>query len=516
MTSRASITDLPRPGVLVAFVAGYAAAVILAEHTYGTLGVPSPFWLPDSALLCALLLAPRSQWWVFALLVWPVRLIAGAVPGTPLWFQAVTIANDMVKGLAAAWLLNRLVRRPIRFATLHEFMLFLAVAGALLPAASALAAAPARQALGGSFWPAVTGWFLGDAVTQVVITPTILLWCRRDFGLRVSLLETIAASTGLAVALYVGLLVGHAASSPVFIYLPVPFLIWVAARVGPFGAANALSLLAIVAMLGAMDGRGIFTGTSPAEAVLSIQLFLIVAASSVMSLAILVGEREALRAREAAWNTRLIDAQEAERSRIAGELHDDISQQMMVLLIEIQRLAGSAAMSDADRGQLRALSDAATRLSTDIRGLSHSLHPLIVDTIGVEAAVGSLCRQFAEKRSVELAFRCDNMPTGLPRAVSLCAYRLIQEGLHNIVKHSGAVAASVEVAATNGRLTVTVNDTGRGFDPAEAATRGLGLISMRERVRSLGGTLDIDSAPQAGTRLRAVFPVHADSQVSPS
>ena len=153
---------LPRPAVLAGFVAGYAVAVLLAEHTYGSVSVPSPFWLPDSVLLCALLLAPRSQWWVFAFAIWPVRIFVGAVPGTPVWFQFVSLANDTAKGLAAAWLLGRFVRRPIHLMTLHEFMLFLGIAGAAIPAASALVAAPARSLLGDSFWPAACGWFLGN------------------------------------------------------------------------------------------------------------------------------------------------------------------------------------------------------------------------------------------------------------------------------------------------------------------------------------------------------------------
>ena len=498
---------LPRPAVLAGFVAGYAVAVLLAEHTYGSVSVPSPFWLPDSVLLCALLLAPRSQWWVFAFAIWPVRIFVGAVPGTPVWFQFVSLANDTAKGLAAAWLLARFVRRPIHLKTLHELMLFLGIAAAAIPAASALIAAPARYVLGDPFWRAAQGWFLGNAVTQVVVTPMLVYWGRRDFRERVDVIEATCAACGLAGALIVGFLVDHSSAALMFMYLPIPFLVWVAVRLGPFGAANALALVAAVTMLAAVRGSTVFAGEPPAGTVLTIQLFLLVVGLSMLSLAIVVAEREALQAREATWNRRLIDAQEHERSRIASELHDDIGQQVALLLIEINQFAKGAEISERAREELRTLCKAGTRISSDLTGISHNLHPLVVDLVGFEAAVRGLCQRFTERRSLAVQLHCDGVPAEVPHAVSLCSYRLVQEALHNVVKHSSASRAGVELLAADGWLTVCVSDAGSGFDPAHAIGGGLGLISMRERVRSVGGHFTIETAPGSGTRLRALLPL---------
>jgi len=195
-----------------------------------------------------------------------------------------------------------------------------------IPAASALVAAPARYLLGDSFWRAVQGWFLGNAVTQVVVTPMLVYWGRRDFRERVGFTEAICASCGLTGTLFVSFLVDHSSSALMFMYLPIPFLVWVAVRLRPFGAANALALVAVVAVVAAVKGSAVFAGESPAGAVLSIQLFLLVVGLSILSLAIAVAEREALQPREATCNRRLIDAQDDERSRIASELHDDIGQ----------------------------------------------------------------------------------------------------------------------------------------------------------------------------------------------
>src|SRR5215510_3691065 len=95
------------------FVGGYAVAFALSNHAYGSLAVPSPFWLPDSVLLVALLLSPRTRWWMFLIAIWPTRLIIGAPAGTPLWFLLVTTANDALKGFGAAWLLGKVLRRSV-------------------------------------------------------------------------------------------------------------------------------------------------------------------------------------------------------------------------------------------------------------------------------------------------------------------------------------------------------------------------------------------------------------------
>ena len=240
---------------------------------------------------------------------------------------------------------------------------------------------------------------------------------------------------------------------------------------------------------------------------LTIQLFLLVVGLSMLSLAIVVAEREALQAREATWNRRLIDAQEHERSRIASELHDDIGQQVALLLIEINQFAKGAEISERAREELRTLCKAGTRISSDLTGISHNLHPLVVDLVGFEAAVRGLCQRFTERRSLAVQLHCDGVPAEVPHAVSLCSYRLVQEALHNVVKHSSASRASVELSAVDGWLTVCVSDAGSGFDPAHAIGGGLGLISMRERVRSVGGHFTIETAPGSGTRLRALLPL---------
>src|SRR5262245_36811305 len=210
MQSNDSSLKTAQPVTVAVFVIGYLLAFVLGERGYGSLGVPSPFWLPDSVLLCALLISPKAQWWIFIAAIWPIRLLAGAVPGTPMCFQLATIANDVLKALGAASVLQRLLGRSVRLHTLNEFLVYLGVAAAIVPLLSALAAAPARYALGDPLWTATYQWFLGDALAQVIVTPTMLYWCTREYRhANARLGELVVLSVSLAAALFYAFVVAH-------------------------------------------------------------------------------------------------------------------------------------------------------------------------------------------------------------------------------------------------------------------------------------------------------------------
>jgi signal transduction histidine kinase len=500
------------PGIATGaiFVIGYYLATRLSEHGYGSLAVPSPFWLPDSVLLCALLLSPKSQWWFFAAIIWPIRLVTGAVPGTPIWFQLVTCANDTAKGLSAAWLLHRVVRRPIRLQTFREFMIFLGIAAVALPALSALAAAPARQLLGDPFWTSAYQWFLGDVLAQVIVTPTLVYWFTRSHRHNVRLLELICVLAALVGASFFGFLVSRPLNWPIALYLPIPFLIWAAVRLGPFGTANSLTLVAIVAVISAAGGTGVFAGVPPENAVLSIQLFLLVVAVALLSLATLTIERESLLVRELKLSSEVLDAQERERRRIARALHDDFGQRLAILKLDIEQVARNAEVSGSVRQQLDVLARTAAQMSRDIHSLSHALHPLTMDIVGIEGAIADLCREFSERDGLQVTCVCRDIPPRLEQDVSICIYRIAQEALQNVVKHSGATTATVELVGEKEQLTLCVSDDGSGFDVDSVSHQsGLGLVNMRDRLRALGGELAAEAAPDNGTLVRAVIPLRA-------
>jgi len=500
---------------LAAFSLTYVAAMLLSEHGYGALAVPSPFWLPDSVLLCALLLSPTRRWWIFVAAVWPIRWLTGAVPGTPAWFVLLSLANDTVKAIGAAAILRRLLGERIRLETLNEFFLFLGIAGAAVPLLSALGAAPARMALGDAVWPATYRWFLGDAVAQVIVTPMALYWwfSRGALDRRRELFVMLVVLAGTTFYAFV---VPHEPHPLSLMYLPIPILVWAAVRLRPVGTASALTVVAVVGMIGAARGIGPFGADAIQQSTLTLQLFLLMSGVSLLSLAILIMERETFRQREAAFNNRLLDAQDHERARIAQELHDDIGQRMALLQIGLQRFRAATGLSAANQRQIDGFADSAAQISSGLRSLSHRLHPAVLDIVGLDLAMTSLCREFSDRHPVKVRYRSNNLPRHVDDGVNLCIYRVAQEALHNVVKHSGVDTAAVELSCVDGHLVLSVSDPGVGFHVDGVEDRsGLGLIGMRQRLRALGGNLTIQSAPGGGTHVQVEVPFQpeADSAI---
>ena len=205
---------------------------------------------------------------------------------------------------------------------------------------------------------------------------------------------------------------------------------------------------------------------------------------------------------------RLISAQENERSHIARELHDDITQRLAVLAIEIGALELQPDPGQHQyRERLGDIKASLVRLSEDIHALSRQLHPSILDDLGLVRALEAEMDRFYEKDGIRVLFNHENLPAVIPRDSALAAYRITQEGIRNIARHSSATSAHVELKGQAGSILLTIADTGCGFDPgSERQGPGLGLASMKERVELVNGSIVIDSAPGEGTIISACIP----------
>jgi PAS domain S-box-containing protein len=206
---------------------------------------------------------------------------------------------------------------------------------------------------------------------------------------------------------------------------------------------------------------------------------------------------------------RLMSAQEAERTRVARELHDGIGQEIALLGIQMQRAAASTAMDPgAIHAGMQKLCANLTAIGLHVSRLSHQLHSSELEYLGLSIAIIKLCREFSDQYSIKVVSACSNIPAKLDNDIALTFFRVVQESLHNIAKHSSANDVRVEVSAASGELTLMVRDNGAGFDVQESkAAAGLGLVSMRERLHLIGGELAIDSAPGTGTRIWARTPL---------
>lgn len=207
-------------------------------------------------------------------------------------------------------------------------------------------------------------------------------------------------------------------------------------------------------------------------------------------------------------NRRLIEAQDQECTRIARELHDDLGQRLALLMIEMDQLSQDLTHPDECRARLAELQKLASELATDMQSLSHRLHSSRLDLQGVAAAMRGLCKEFSKQQRVEIDFRSSDLPNPVPRDISLCLYRVLQEALRNSAKHSGMRHYEAHLWATQDEIHLTIKDFGKGFDmEMAAACQGLGLVSMRERLTLVGGQLSIQSQPALGTTLHAWVPL---------
>jgi signal transduction histidine kinase len=203
---------------------------------------------------------------------------------------------------------------------------------------------------------------------------------------------------------------------------------------------------------------------------------------------------------------RLIDSQEVERQRIARELHDDISQRIAALSIEGDQLANQAD-SERLRARLRHWSAQASEVARDAHRMSYELHPSKLQTIGLVAALRSLCNDLSRQRSLQIDFTHGPMPPSTDAYTSLCLYRIVQEALQNVSRHSQAKQAQVSVTCFENQIALEIADAGVGFDPRQIPHTGLGLVSMQERVAALDGRLAIDAAPGRGTQITVRLPL---------
>jgi PAS domain S-box-containing protein len=210
---------------------------------------------------------------------------------------------------------------------------------------------------------------------------------------------------------------------------------------------------------------------------------------------------------------RLLGAGEEERAKIARELHDDINQRLALLANRIQD-SESAATDHLQKKELSEIWRLTNEIATDIQHMSHQLHPSKLHYLGLAATIRDLCREFSKQHKISVECVLQDLPQDLDENVSLSLFRVVQESLRNVAKHSRAHHVTVRLTYRAGMIQLFISDDGVGFDPLRArSTHGLGLISMRERLRSVGGEFSIWSKPFLGTQVSGGVPATAKSSM---
>jgi signal transduction histidine kinase len=470
----------------------------------------SSLW-PTSAILFSVLVAtPTRHWWAYVLAGYVPSVTRDVLAGFPSWALFFIVAG-IIEIVYAAVAVRRFAGGLRAFNSLRGLLVYIGAAVVLAPFTAAFVAAASAPE---NFWFSWRVWFLSEAVAFVMLAPAILTWMD----------SARAALAGVSVArcaeasLIAGALVTVCAlvfssptqgggSTPALVYLPLPLLLWLAVRFGPVGVNTALLTVASLSISGAVHGYGPFTGPTANDSVLSLQLFLVTMAIPLMFLATLIEERSARDRAMRILSGRLVTAQEEERKHIARELHDEIGQILTVVKINLEFLSEPARQHGAAAG-IEACVQNVDRAIEQARALAHDLRPSILDDLGLPAALRWFVDQIPERR-LKTHLAVDACNGTLSPEVNTAAFRVAQEAVTNVLRHARAGNVWVSLASGPSNVELSVRDDGRGFDVMRlrrAPAASFGLSSMEERVRLVGGLIEIRTSPGAGTEVWARFP----------
>ncbi len=210
---------------------------------------------------------------------------------------------------------------------------------------------------------------------------------------------------------------------------------------------------------------------------------------------------------------KVVEAEEQQRSRIARDLHEDIGQRLALLAIELEQLKTGSSHQTVVNGRMDAVWKRTLEILNDVKASAHELHSPRLEYLGIAAVLRCFCKEFGERKNIEIVFKTEDIAAIVPPDISLCLFRVLQEALYNGIKHSGAQRLEVQMWATPSEIHLTVSDSGAGFELEAAKNgRGLGLVSMKERLQLVKGTFSIDSQPQRGTTIHACVPLNSESK----
>jgi signal transduction histidine kinase len=459
-------------------------------------GPAGAFW-PSAGLGIAILYLGGLQWWPAILVGDLGSLLADVIQlGVPAGTALAEAAGDLGRTLLATVVLQRLVGPGIAIDRLRQVgaVLVAVMVGALISATVAMLALLIGGSItlsgAGVFW---RSWWLGDVSGGLVVLTLALAWAHPLTPyFRRRLVPEGAIVLGAVIVLSA---IALSTREPLT-YLVFPALLWAALRLGPQGGTLAVTIAVGIAVWISSNQLGAFMAHSANDTALDLQLYITIASLTTVYLAAACSEHRDLRAGLALSRARIVAAGDAERRRIERDLHDGAQQSLVALRVKL-RLATDLIERDPELARRRAqdLGRMIDGVIDDVRSLAAGIYPSVLATSGLAEALGSV----AQRSPIAAAVDADGVGRCRPE-VETAVYFCCSEALQNAAKHAhGATAISISLRRDDD-LRFEVRDDGAGFPPG-AVGAGHGLANMRERIDSVGGTLDIRSAPGGGVRV---------------
>lgn len=515
---------------IVAFsvAVGYYAAAQFA-FLIGTLSdrIFAPFWPPNAILFCGLLLVPRERWTLILALTFVAHVLAELSVGMPFDQMMVAFVTNCALALLNAIVVARFLKGPFWFGTLRKAAVFIMTACLSNPAIVALGGALV-PIVGGepvaNYWVYWANWFVGNALAAMTFAPLILGWAdseRRSFQpspgwhhleagafivalLGVSIIS-LAVTDGISPSPFV----------PAVLYLPLPVVLWGSVRFGAKGASGAILILAAASIWLTLNGHSPFFGRTPETSVVGLQLFLIGLAVPVILLSAAIEELRQSAIATRAMAGSILRAQDDERRRIARDLHDSTGQNLIAVSMMLGGLKDS--WPNLIEDTIAKSRELVLRSINELRAHAYVLHPPMLDEGGLAIALPAYVEGFAGRTGIEVDLSMAPNWGRFSTEIEILVYRVVQEALSNVHRHSGSSRAKIELSRRRTKFrevaVLTIEDQGTGMPDSfqnrgARRARGVGLDSMRERVRQVGGRFSIHSMP-GRTVVTAMVPLDA-------
>jgi signal transduction histidine kinase len=531
---RESTASLQGPALvaLIYFLGAEAAFYI------GTLSdqIFALFWPPNVVLFCALLITPQRRWWLYIAAAFPAHVIAELGVGMPAPQLLVAFATNCMVALLNAYGVRRFVGDPPWFGTFQKASLYIVIAAGVSPALSALGGAFVPILGGGAlsnYWIYWAHWYVANALPNLTIGPVFLIWFAngtswsRWIPSRRHIEPVVLAALLLGICVMAGQIGGWVTSAfrPVLLFSPLPFVLWAAVRYGEKGASGAILVVTVVLTSRTLHGSGLLFDADPERSVLALQLFLTGLSIPVLLLGALIDELRGAEHSLRELAISVVRAQDEERRRIARDLHDSTGQNLIAATLLLGRIEDALPVSA--KPTLQQLEETLQQSIREVRTVSYLLHPPLLDEMGLGPALRCYVDGYVERSGLAVDLQIAPDIDRLPPDTELAVFRVVQEALTNVSRHSQSPSARIRLArkkASDGQtIVLTIEDAGRGMPAINnvraligklgARGAGVGLASMRERLHQIGGRLEIDSA--AGqTVVRAFIPVPDEGAAS--
>jgi signal transduction histidine kinase len=429
----------------------------------------------------------------------------------------VAFATNCMVALMNAIAVRRLLGDPPSLGDLRKASLYILITAGVSPAISALGGAFVPILGGGSvenYWLYWTNWYLANVLPALTLGPGFLIWLNegpQSFaetprGRKVeAILLGLALVAACAIAFEVS--AGRMASGflPAVLYSPLPFVLWATLRFGEKGASGAILIVTVVLIGRTLKGPSLFIGADPETNVLALQLFLTGLAIPVLLLGAAIDElrRAEQTTRELAGS--VLTAQDEERRRIARELHDSTGQNLIAASMLVGRIRNFVPATGVPA--VNQLDDTLRQSIDEVRTVSYLLHPPLLDEAGLELALRHYVDGFCQRSGLAVDLQVSPDLGRLPSDAEVALFRVVQEALTNVSRHSGSKTARIELRRQTEKgkrlVILTIGDGGRGIARVVRRSRlalqrpgtagGVGLASMRERLHQIGGWLQIES-----------------------